>query len=80
MSYNGWKNQATWQVNLEFFDGMGFNEFSGTTQDELVDEMYEIVDTYLDENTNSYMAYMWARERLLEVDFHEIAAHILEDV
>ena len=30
MSYNGWKNYATWRVNLELFDGMTARDISGS--------------------------------------------------
>lgn len=77
MNYNGWTNYNTWKINLEFFDGMTYDQFYSTTQEGLVEEMMEMVETYIDNYTSSTLAYSLAMDAIADVDFREIASHYI---
>jgi hypothetical protein len=75
-TYNGWTNYATWRINLEIFDGLDFTEEDGysITADGLRDLAEEIVFNGC-ENT---LAESYARAFMSDVNWYEIAEHILE--
>ena len=77
-TYNGWTNYETWRINLEFFDAYTAHDMAGETTDEIAEELREIVDSYIDENTSSTLVYGWAASFLNEVNYDEIAQAILE--
>lgn len=81
-TYNGWTNYATWRVNLEIFDGSDAEAFN------LKQEAY-----YLGQDLKDYaegliydmgggegnIAVDYALAFLSEVNWHEIANHIIND-
>jgi hypothetical protein len=77
-TYNGWTNYNTWKVNLEFFDGMSYEEFAGTTTEGLAEELKEMVEVYIDEHTSSTLAWDWAMETLRDVDWYAIAEQFIK--
>jgi hypothetical protein len=78
-TYNGWANYETWRINLELLDG-----YETETKDitELVDELKELVDELLlsdiDYKENS-LCYSYASAFVNQVDFYEIARHLLDE-
>jgi hypothetical protein len=77
--YNGWSNYATWRVHLEMFDGMDpADMFPGVTD---LRDLTEAVRYYAQEHieeTSSGCARDWALAFLSDVNFREIARHMLE--
>ena len=90
-SYNGWSNYATWRVNLEIFDGMEHDltnyieegeepdayEFAHALE-ELADEIIFAGMGY-DERRSSSLAQDYARAFLQDVNWYEIAKHIIAE-
>ena len=82
--YNGWTNYATWRVNLEMFDGFDFREvFTDANNEFDVSELVENLKGYADElltvNGESGIAVDYARAFLSDVNWYEIAEHLLDD-
>ena len=82
-TYNGWTNYETWRVNLEVFDGIDpndyFNDANGELDaSELADNLKEWADELIVGNTQGLMAD-YARAFLQNVNYREIAAHMIED-
>lgn len=81
-TYNGWHNYATWRINLEIFDGTDLEDMSWDGMDEsdlakaLEEYAQEIV--FLECNEKS-LAYSYAMAFMSEVNWYEIAQHLLED-
>jgi len=68
--YNGWTNYETWRVNLEWFDGMGFE--APTTADACREMVEEII-----ESNSDYDPAAWMISNTLDaVNWYEIAEHI----
>jgi hypothetical protein len=87
--YNGWTNYQTWRINLEVVDGMtldtlGFDLHEVDT-DEVADveSLAEAIESYVEEIvTNGVpdgLALNLAQSFLSEVDWMEIAEHIISD-
>ena len=87
-TYNGWTNYATWRVNLEMFDGFDPREHFGIAdhddgwQDDLAENLKTYAEDYIIYNhesaANSLMAD-YARAFLSDVDWHQIAQHMITD-
>jgi hypothetical protein len=79
-TYNGWTNYATWRVNLEMFDGMTVLDFGDGqhTAEELSDCLKYTAESYIEE-TSSGVARDYALAFISDVDWHEIAEHMVED-
>lgn len=84
--HNGWTNYATWRVNLEIFDGLTLDDLSLDTQDDNphgADELGEYLKDYAQEmvigsaNEDS-LATSYAFAFMADVNWHEIAEHIIE--
>ena len=90
-TYNGWSNYATWRINLEIFDGMDLDldaymekdsEFSAY---DLKDELQQIAEDAIfegmgyDERRPSNLVEDYARAFLQDVNYYEIAKHIIND-
>ena len=75
-NYNGWTNYETWRVNLEIFDGY---ETDGQRVDEeyLKDMAEEIVLGGVDEQL---LAHSYAHAFMSDVNWHEIAEHINDEI
>jgi len=71
--YNGWTNYATWRINLEVFDGM--ESCRGMT----AESCKELVEQHI-ESQSSHLALSYAMAFLSDVNWHEIAEHLNEDM
>ena len=89
-TYNGWTNYATWRVNLEVLDGIDIQDF-GMVDDadpniyeislSLKDYAEEIVflDSHIGGKSPSSLMEDYARAFLSDVDWYEIAEHLVAD-
>ena len=93
-TYNGWTNYETWRVNLEIFDGFDYTEngFHGLSKEDTSD-IYDL-GTYLkgyaedcifeghryDERAPSNLMEDYARAFLADVNWYEIAKHMVDEV
>jgi hypothetical protein len=85
--YNGWTNYATWRVNLEMFDGldpreMFLDEVKADSAYALSKQLEEYADNVIcdDANRDSGWAIDYARAFLADVNWYEIAEHMLDDI
>lgn len=81
-TYNGWTNYATWRVNLEVFDGANWNDYYIGSFPEPYDlglALKEYVEQLLADTTPQGLALDYAYAFLSEVNWHEIAEHLIED-
>ena len=80
-TYNGWTNYATWRVNLEVFDDFRVMD------EELMDDVYELgqylretAEVYIeDSSTEDGLARDYALAFLSDVNWYEIAKHMIDD-
>lgn len=93
-TYNGWTNYATWRVNLEVFDGLNLrdhfeevpplNEVASWAQgyaEELLDAaMAEPVGIRSRMLTPCDIVSGWASAFLDDVNWYEIADHLIGDL
>ena len=92
--YNGWTNYATWRINLEVFDGLELSDFNGqddnvdpeliclhTLAEALQDRAEEIIfsDSYIGGKNPSSLLEDYARAFLQDVNYYEIAEHLVQD-
>tara|TARA_E500000318_G_C3568854_1_gene216910 strand:+ start:3316 stop:3675 length:360 start_codon:yes stop_codon:yes gene_type:complete len=82
MGYNGWKNYATWRVNLEYFDQGHyiFDDQIRANRDvsDLAASLREFVEDSLEqEGEGQVLSYALAF--LQECSYFEIADHIIQD-
>ena len=85
--YNGWTNYATWRVNLEVFDGMELEEMFDLTLP--VEQLRHVLQDFAeeiifeghryDERRPSNLMEDYARAFLSDVDWYDIAEHMLKD-
>ena len=81
--HNGWTNYATWRVNLEVFDGMDVREFFSNYSDayQLSKELKEYAENIIDaDGTREGLAVHYALAFLSDVNWYEIAEHMLDDI
>ncbi len=82
--YNGWTNYATWRVNLEIIDGFMWDK-DEVSFDDIADLKEYIKDTvetcvFSDEGGDeTRLMADYAHAFLEEVNYHEIAEHVIED-
>ena len=80
--YNGWTNYATWRVNLEIFDGYDpydAGHDSSTSAYDLGLALKDIAEELLANDANDgSLAYSYAMAFLSDVNWTEIARHIIE--
>ena len=74
MNCNGWTNYATWRVALEIFDGF--------EADSPVDADYceEYADEIIFKGKDGGLKADYAQAFLSDVNWHEIAEHINENI
>lgn len=84
-TYNGWTNYATWRVNLEMFDGLELGDITFLADVTLTDA-YELsllckeyAEFILTENTEAGLALDYALAFINDVNWHEIAEHLIND-
>ena len=87
-TYNGWSNYATWRINLEIFDGFDpsdyYSSFDPTDVHELADSLQQYAEEVIfecgyDERRPSNLMEDYARAFLQEVNWYEIADHMIQD-
>jgi hypothetical protein len=86
-TYNGWSNYATWRISLEVFDGMSLEDMNTVEVDpyELKDYLQEyaeeiiFLDSHIGGKTPSSLMEDYARAFLSEVNWYEIAKHMVND-
>ena len=89
-TYNGWTNYATWRINLEIFDGVDlkdictFYKASPNAYDvglQLINYAEEIIflDSHIGNKTPSSLLEDYARAFLEQVNWMEIAEHLIAD-
>jgi len=81
MSYNGWTNYATWRVNLEIFDGIEAEDMGWNRLDlyDLAQAMKDYANEIIEMDVKEGLALDYARAFVSEVNWTEIAKHMLED-
>lgn len=79
-TYNGWRNYATWRVNLEVFDGMDPREMGWQRLDkyELGEALKDYANEVLECNAGEGLALDYARAFISDVDWFEIARHMID--
>ena len=80
--YNGWTNYATWRVNLEMFDGMLVTDICTSrvpVVSELKDDLKEFAEHLIEQSSIEGLARDYALAFLSEVDWWEIANHMIAD-
>jgi hypothetical protein len=92
--YNGWTNYATWRINLEVFDGLELEDFGGqdknfdpeliclhTLAEALQERAEEIIflDSHIGGKSPSSLLEDYARAFLQDVNYYEIAEHLVQD-
>jgi len=86
-TYNGWSNYATWRINLEIFDGVTLEDMNTVEVDPylLKDYLQEyaenivFLDSHIGGKTPSSLMEDYARAFLSDVNWHEIAKHMVDD-
>jgi len=82
--YNGWTNYATWRVNLEMFDGIDVRETFSIDADDDAAELASALNQYADElltmNGNEGLALDYARAFMADVNWYEIAEHMIDAI
>ena len=85
-NYNGWQNYATWRVNLEVIRDYNFAEQVLESEDYKwrpdVEFLKDIVENWVFGIHPNKLGLVedYARAFLVEVNYHEILEHILEDI
>ena len=82
---NGWTNYATWRVALEIFDGLDPVEDWGLeretlTESELAELLKEHAEELVSQTAPEGLALDYAEAFLSDVNWHEIASHMIEEV
>jgi hypothetical protein len=80
--YNGWANYATWKIKLEYLDGdldQMFDISSDTSSYHLAKDLEAFVNDYIEESGAFEYVLDLARCFLADVDWREIAEHLIED-
>jgi len=82
-TYNGWTNYATWRVNLEIFDGPDMDVLFDLTLpvEQLRHVLQDYVEGHIHESGggNGNLAVDYALAFISDVNWYEIAEHLLED-
>jgi hypothetical protein len=86
-TYNGWTNYATWRVNLELFDGQPCEWIRASmSQIDVAEQLKELVSEYLEADCasagrgNMPLVLSYALAFISEVNWHEIAKHVMAEV
>lgn len=81
-NYNGWENYATWRVNLEIFDGMSASDLTGrqvNSAAEVKDAAADYALNLIEDVSQEGLARDYARAFLSDVNWWEIANHLMSD-
>ena len=80
-TYNGWTNYATWRVNLELFDGYDARDFMLPRDPfDAAAALKDMAEELICEQAPEGLARDYALAFISDVNWREIAAHMLEDV
>lgn len=84
-TYNGWTNYATWRVNLELIDDIQDKEtFFGISEYTEAYELAKYIEQYVEECLSNDMpnelTLSYAMAFIAEVNWYEIAQHLIEEV
>ena len=79
-TYNGWTNYATWRVCLELFDDYRVfdSELCGNAY-KLSHHLKDTAEVYIEDSAPEGLARDYAMAFLSNVNWYEIAEHLLED-
>ncbi len=82
--YNGWTNYATWRVKLELFDEINFvaEDFFDGIEGITAEILEDMVENWVFENHTGSLGLVedYARAFLANVNYHEIAESLKEDI
>lgn len=84
--YNGWTNYATWRVNLEIIDGINVRDlWPREVRDDDAYSLSKQLEEYAEEVVSGYgqvegLAMDYARAFLSDVNWYEIAEHLLNAI
>jgi dTDP-4-dehydrorhamnose reductase len=78
-TYNGWSNYATWRINLEMVDGFFGSNMPVEDISDIADYLQEYCISLIEESTPDGLAKDYAFAFLGDVNWYEIAEHIVED-
>lgn len=82
-TYNGWTNYATWRVNLEMFGELNpreyFSDAVASDVAQLADLLKDYAEDYITETSKIGLARDYALAFLSDVDWDEIAEHMVAD-
>ena len=81
MSYNGWTNYATWRVNLEMVDGLDPRDMGWDRLDhhDLMSALKDYANELIEMDVKESLALDYARAFLADVNWWEIAQHLIDD-
>jgi hypothetical protein len=85
-TYNGWTNYATWRVNLEIIDGIDARDmWPREVRDDDAYSLSKQLEEYAEEVVSGYgqvegLAMDYARAFLSDVNWYEIAEHLLDAI
>jgi hypothetical protein len=79
--YNGWTNYATWRVNLELFDAIDsryLTEEVGIADTYTLSKRLQEFAENVISDSGEGLAVDYARAFLADVNFYEIAQHLID--
>ena len=79
--YNGWTNYATWRVNLELFDAIDSRYLTdevGTADTYTLSKRLQEFAENVISDSGEGLAVDYARAFLADVNFYEIAQHLID--
>jgi hypothetical protein len=80
-TYNGWTNYATWRVNLELFDAIDSRYLTdevGTADTYTLSKRLQEFAENVISDSGEGLAVDYARAFLADVNFYEIAQHLID--
>ena len=79
-TYNGWSNYATWRISLEMLDGFEA-DWNMPVEDisDMADYLQEYCISLIEESTPDGLAKDYAFAFMSDINWREIAEHIIED-
>ena len=78
--FNGWTNYATWRINLEMLDGFEADSHMPVEDvSDMADYLKVYCGTYIEESSPNGLAKDFAYAFMSDVNWYEIAEHIVED-
>jgi hypothetical protein len=79
-TYNGWTNYATWRVDLEIFDGLDLASDNNLDAYDLGQTLRDYAEELICQTAGrSGLAHDYALAFLSDVNWTEIATHMIED-